>query len=201
VAEAFYDGSWHHADPLFFGAHQPEKNGRVPSTDELIADIYFADAYPQECFAYDPEMLMSEDGYQLLGYVFGVWGSEPYYSYYLGAEKDMPPTLPQVLPAQRIDDKTLRLNWCRSIKQGAADSVIEYDIGVFTDRDCTNKIFDRVTKDTTVDFPVPETNRMYFMEVRAMDEHREKNPKTWYPATRWNFVLAPKDQYGWYGIL
>ena len=39
---------------------------------------------------------------------------------------------------------------------------------------------------------------MYFIGVRAMDDHREKNSDTWYPTVRGNFVLAPKDQYGWY---
>jgi hypothetical protein len=201
VPEAFYDNAWHHADPLFFGAHQPTKDGRVLSTAQLQSDPYFADAYPQDCFAYDPEMLMSEDGYQLLGYVFGVWGSEPYYSYYLGAPKDMPPTLPMILPAQRLDDQTLRLNWSRSIKQNAPDSEIEYELRICSDRDCKTEILRTLTKQTSHDFPIPQPNRMYFMEVRAMDNHRQKNPNTWYPPTRWNFVLAPKDQYGWYGVL
>jgi hypothetical protein len=34
-----------------------------------------------------------------------------------------------------------------------------------------------------------------------MDDHRRKNRDTWYPAARGNFVLAPADAYGWYGVL
>lgn len=201
TAEAFYDHAWHHADALFFGGDQPARDGRVLSTDELIADPYFADAWPQDCFAYAPELTMSEDGYQVLGYVFGVWGSEPYYSFYLGAPKELPPTLPVMLPAQRIDKTTLRLNWDRSLKHGSPDGEIEYDVRVFADRFCTQELFHQTTRQTSVPFPVPEANRMYFAQVRAMDDHRGKNPSTWYPAGRWNFVLVPPEQYGWYGVL
>jgi len=58
-----------------------------------------------------------------------------------------------------------------------------------------------MTKNTFLPFDVPEEYRMYFLEVRTMDDHRRKNPDTWYPAARSNFVLAPAGSYGWYGIL
>jgi transglutaminase-like putative cysteine protease len=199
VAEAFYDGAWHIADALFFGRNQPARDGRVLSVDELRADLYFVDAYPQRCFAYDEELLMSADGYQVLGYVFGVWGSQPYYSYYLGAPMDCPPTLPTALPVQRLSGNEVRLRWAESIKFGGGR--IEYEARVFEDRACKNEIWRATTDQTGVVFTVPERNRMYFMEVRAMDEHRAKNPNTWYPPTRWNFVLVPPEQYGWYGVL
>ena len=100
VAEACYDGGWHLVDALFFSADQPQRDGRVLSVEELLADPYFADAWPQQCFAYDPELLTSEDGFNVQGYVFGPWGSEPYYSYYLYGPKAHPPTLPVWLPAR-----------------------------------------------------------------------------------------------------
>ncbi|MBI4531556.1 MAG: hypothetical protein HY709_08530, partial [Candidatus Latescibacteria bacterium] len=50
-------------------------------------------------------------------------------------------------------------------------------------------------------YGVERSNWMYCVEVRAMDDHRAKNPDTWYPAARSNFVLVPEDQYGWYGVL
>src|SRR5262249_40997968 len=101
VAEAFYDGGWHIADALFFGTNQPARNGRVLSVEELKADKYLADGFPQDGFLYDTESMLSEDGFQLLGYVFGPWGSYGYYSWYLGAEDDHPPTIPTILPAVR----------------------------------------------------------------------------------------------------
>ena len=94
VAEARYDGSDHVVDALFFGANQPHKAGRVLSVAELKSDIYFADGFAQECFAYDPELLESEDRFWILGYVFGIWGSEPYYSYYLGGRKGASANVP-----------------------------------------------------------------------------------------------------------
>lgn len=199
VAEAFYDDAWHYGDPLFFGGNQPAREGRVLSAEELIADPYFADIYPQQCFAYDPELLMSEDNFQMLGYVFGMWGSEPYYSYYLGAPKEQPPTLPVVLPAQRLSDNAVRINWSPSVKWNGGQ--IEYELRIFTDRACTQEVLRHTTSQISFEFQVPEPNRMYFLDVRAMDEHRALQPQTWYPAARFNFVLVPRDQYGWYGVL
>lgn len=201
VAEAHYDGKWHLADALYFGGDQPHHDGCVRSVDELRADIYFADAWPQDAMMYDPELLTSRDGFQVQGYVFGVWGSQTYYSYFLGAPKAHPPTLPIMLPAQQVGEKTLRLNWARSLKWDSDGSGIRYDVRVFEDRQCTKLIASAETADTHFDFAVPEPMRMYFIEVRATDEHRQHNPATWYPAARWNVVLAPRDQYGWYGVL
>jgi len=199
VAEATYDGGAHIVDALFFGGNQPHVGGRVLSVDELKADPYYADAFPQTCFAYDSELLESVDGFCVLGYVFGIWGSEPYYSYYLGAEKNHPPTFPNVLPAQRMGGNCVRLNWSRSIKFGGGE--IEYDVRVFRDRECAQEIFGIITRDLFLDWEVEQLNRMYFVEVRAMDKHREKNAETWYPPARSNFVLVPEDQYGWYGVM
>lgn len=201
VPEVKYDGAWHFADALFFGVIQPQRDGRVLSVAELQADPYFADAYPQECFAYDPELLMSQDGYQVLGYVFGLWGSEPFYSYYLGGVKEHPPTLPAMLPAQRAGGQAVRLNWTRSIKHARPDADIEYDVRVFADRAGKEEVWKTMTRETSAEFAVPEMMRMYFAQVRAMDDQRKRNPNTWYPAAKWNFVLAPEKQYGWYGVL
>ncbi len=199
VAEATYDGGAHIVDALFFGANQPHRDGRVLSVEELKADLYFADAFPQECFAYDPELLESADRFWVLGYVFGVWGSEPYYSYYLEAEKAHPPTLPLAIPARRVGERSVCLNWARSLKMGGGE--VEYDVRVFSDRECKAQVFQRTTEETSLVYEVGELNRMYFVEVRAMDDHRLKNPETWYPAARSNFVLVPEDQYGWYGVM
>lgn len=199
VAEARYDGQWHIADALFFGAEQPSREGRVLSVAELQADPYFADAYPQHCFVYDPALLTSEDDFQVLGYVFGPWGSQTYYSYYLGAEIDYPPTLPTCLPAQRAGVGELRLRWTEAARIGGGP--IEYELRVFADRACTEEVFRTVTPGCAALFAVPEANRMYFIEVRAIDAHRSKNPATWYPAARWNLVFVPPDQYGWYGVV
>jgi hypothetical protein len=136
----------------------------------------------------------------VLGYVFGVWGSEPYYSFYLGAKKDLPPTMPTMLPAQRVGAQTLRLNWTRSLKADV-NAAIEYELRVFADRACKHEVYRALTRDTHTDFDVPRLDTMYFAEVRAMDDHRRLNPATWYPPARWNFVLAPPGRYGWYGVL
>jgi len=199
VTEAFYDGSWHYGDPLFFGGNQPARDGRVLSAEELKADPYFADSYPQQCFAYDPELLMSQDGFQVLGYVFGPWGSEPYYSHYLGAPKAHPPTLPTTIPARRVGEKQVAINWSPSVKWHGG--TVEYEVRIFADRQCRQELLRDLTSATTYVWNVPEANRMYFVEVRAMDEHRKLQPNTWYPAARYNFVLAPIGQYGWYGVL
>ncbi|MBI2194552.1 MAG: hypothetical protein HYU36_21445 [Planctomycetes bacterium] len=199
VAEATYDGGDHIVDALFFGSHQPQRDGRVLSVAELKANPYEADAYPQECLAYDPDLVESEDGFWVEGYVFGLWGSQPYYSYYLGAEKDLPPTLPLALPAQRLQGRRVRLNWARSLKMGGG--AVQYEVRVFSHRACKQPIHASMRKGTSLVFEVPEMNRMYFVEVRAVDGHRKKNPATWYPATRMNFVLVPEEQYGWYGVL
>lgn len=169
------------------------------SVEELQADPYIADAWPQPCFAYDPELLTSEDGYQVLGYVFGIWGSEPYYSYYMGGDYDCPPTLPSLLPAQRLDGNEVNLRWSESVKMGGGE--IKYDVRVFADRECSEEIFQATTTKTRAPFAAPEPNRMYFVEVRATDRHGDRNPDTWYPPGRWNFVLVPEEQYGWYGVM
>lgn len=199
VAEACYDGGWHIADALFFGTNQPARDGRVLSVEELKADPYFADGYPQPGFVYDPELLISEDAFQVLGYVFGQWGVYEYYSYYLGGEKENPPTVPILVPPQREGEQRLRLRWAPAVKAGGGP--IEYDVRIFGDRACRETIFHKQTRETDIGFDVPELHRMYYVEVRAMDDHRKKNPHTWYPAGRWNFVLVPPGTYGWYGTL
>ncbi|MBI3973892.1 MAG: hypothetical protein HY332_21655, partial [Chloroflexi bacterium] len=117
-------------------------------------------------------------------------------------ETEHPPTLPLALPAQSAQDagdRAVRLNWARSLKLGGGE--VEYDVRVFADRRCTQLLVQAQTKETSLLYEVEEMNRMYFVEVRAMDGHRRKNPNTWYPATRSNFVLVPETQYGWYGVL
>lgn len=199
VAEATYDGAEHIVDALFFGARQPQRDGRVLSVDELLADPYCADAYPQQCFAYDPELVTSEDGFWVLGYVFGIWGSEPYYSYYLGAPKDQPPTVPHALPTQRDGDTAVRLNWSRSLKAGGG--AVEYEVRVLGERTGGEPLLCATTAETCLCWQVPQPERMYFVEIRAQDSHRRLNADTWYPAARTNFALVPADRYGWYGLL
>jgi len=36
---------------------------------------------------------------------------------------------------------------------------------------------------------------------RSNDDHRCRNPDTWHPTARSNFVLALVGSYGWYGAL
>ena len=93
----------------------------------------------------------------------------------------------------------VRLNWAKSMKMGGGE--VEYDIRVFSDRACKEQVFQATTKETLLVYEVKKTNWMYFVEVRAMDDHRQNNPNTWYPAARSNFVLVPEGQYGWYGVL
>jgi hypothetical protein len=173
----------------------------VLSADELKADPYFADAYAQDCFHYPPEYLMSQSGWQVLGYVFGIWGSEPFYSYYLGAKKDMPPTTATLLPVQRLGGSRVRINWTRSLKQNEPDAPIDYHISVFSDVTCRDKVFAATTRDTAIEWDVPQMNTMYYILAQAKDAHVEKNAKTWYPNSCWNFVLVPPEQYGWYGVM
>ena len=199
VAEARYDGEWHMADALFFGSRQPSKDGRVLSVAELQADVYLADGWPQDGFLYDPEELLSEDGFQVLGYVFGPWGAYPYYSWYLGAPADYPPTQPVILPVRRGDGSRVRIAWAPAARRNGG--AIEYDVRIADDRAIQNVVFRATTDATEVLFDVPERNRMYYIEVRSMDAHRQLNPATWYPPSRSNFVLVPPEQYGWYGVL
>ena len=93
----------------------------------------------------------------------------------------------------------VRLRWGESIKWGGG--TVEYDVRVFADRQCTEEIFRANTAECSTVFEVPQANRMYFAEVRAMDDHRCKNSDTWYPVSRWNFVMVPPEQYGWYGMM
>ncbi len=199
VGEVFYDGAWHAQDSLTFGGNQPERDGHVLSAEELKGDPYFADAWPLECFAYRPEQLRSADDFYVLGYTFGEWGSMPYYSGYYGAEWDYPPTLPLTLPAQRVDDDTIRLRWAESIKKGGG--VVEYRVQVFEDRAMQNQVSETTLSTNSLSWRPPERNTMYHYTVSAVDAHRRLNANSWYPAQRGNFVLAPKQQYGWYGVI
>ncbi|MCC6487235.1 MAG: hypothetical protein IT364_07020 [Candidatus Hydrogenedentes bacterium] len=199
TCEARYGGAWHLADALMFGAEQPEKQGEVVSVAELRRDPYFADAFPLRHFVYTPEELLSTDGYRLLGYCFGDWGALAYYSWYMGGDEDYPPFLPIVLPAERLGSDRVRLRWAPSVKRNGG--AIRYRVTVYEDRARTKAIISRTVSKTSLDWTVPETNRMYFIGVAATDDHVEKNPDTWYPEAPGNFVLVPKDQYGWYGVV
>ena len=221
VAEAFYDNAWHYGDPLFFGGSQPAIEGRVLSVNELKKDPYFADALPQQAASFDietlfhlprhrwglnaqpylfePELLRSEDDFQALGYIFGPWGSQPYYSFFLGAKKEMPATLPIFLPVRRLEENQVEIAWSPAIKWGGGR--IEYELRIFEDRKCSREVLRRSLEETSFAWTVPQRNWMYFLEVRAMDDHRIRQPNTWYPAARSNFVLVPPEQYGWYGVL
>jgi len=199
TGEARYDGDWRLADALMFGAQQPERAGRVLNVADLQRDPYFADAFPLRSFVYTPEELLSADGYRLLGYCFGDWGSLTYYSWYMGGEEDYPPMMSIVLPPERVSDDAVRLRWSASGKRNGG--AVHYRVKVYEDRARTHVVFSRVTGYLSLQFYVPESNRMYFVGVTAFDDHIRKNPRTWYPEAVGNFVLVPKDQYGWYGVL
>jgi hypothetical protein len=199
TCEALYEGGWHVADALMFGEEQPEREGEVVSVAALQAEPYFADAFPLRCFVYSPEELLSADGYRLLGYVFGEWGGLPYYSWYMGAPVDYPPTLPHPLVTQRLEAGRVRLRWTPSIKYGGGR--VEYRVRLFEDRGRTRELASATVLEPYFDWEVPQSNRHYFYDVCAMDDHRAKNPATWYPSLPGNFVLVPPEQYGWYGVL
>ena len=201
TCEARYDGGWHLADALMFGANQPHRDGEVLSGDEIRKDPYFTDAFPLPYLYGTLEEYFTEDGFRCLGYAFGEMGSSgmPFYSYYWDAPKDNPPTLPYPLVTQRLGGQRVRLNWSPSFKTG--NETIEYRVEIFSDRDCTNCIHRDVTRINYLEWDVPEMNRIYYFEVRAMDDHRKLNPDTWYMPVRNNFMLVPEDQYGWYGVV
>jgi len=199
TCEARYDGRWHLADALMFGTDQPERDGEVLNVAQLRRNPYFADAFPLHCFAYTPEELLSRDGYRLLGYSFGDWGSLAYYSWYMGGDQEYPPMMPVVLPPQRLSGDRLRLRWAPSGKRGGG--AVRYRVTIYEDRKRTRPIVARTVAAPAMNWRVPERNRMYFVGVAATDDHVLKNRDTWYPEAAGNFVLAPEGQYGWYGVL
>jgi hypothetical protein len=199
--EAFYDGGWHLADALMFGRLQPHRDGVVLSGDEVRSDPYFTDAFPLPYLYGHLEEYFTEDGFRALGYAFGEWGSSimPYHSWYWGAPRDHPPTLPYPLVTQRLGGRRVRLNWAPSFKRGG--DAIEYRVDIFADRDCAQRLLQTTARDNYLEWEVPEMNFLYYFEVRAMDDHRRFNPDTWYLPVRNNFLLVPEDQYGWYGVI
>jgi transglutaminase superfamily protein len=199
TCEARYGGKWHLADALMFGAEQPEHEGRVVNVAFLRRDPYFADAFPLRCFVYTPEELLSRDGYRMLGYSFGDWGSLAYYSWYMGGELDYPPFLPVYIPPIRLPGDRVRLRWAPSGKRNGG--TVRYRVTVYRDRARSDVAFTRTQLNTTLVYSVPESNHMYFVGIQAIDDHLERNARTWYPEAVGNFVLAPPDQYGWYGVL
>jgi hypothetical protein len=201
VTEVYYDDTWHIVDALMFGAGQPrDADGRTLSVAELKADPYRADALPLDCFAYRPDDLRSSDGFYVLGYCFGEWGSLPYYSGYLGADWEYPPTLPLVLPAQRLSEDAVRLRWAPSICRGGGD--LQYRLRICEDRDLKEALIEETLADSGYDFTPPAPMHMYYFSVTAVDgRHLARNPDTWYPRQVGNVVLAPADQYGWYGVI
>lgn len=199
TCEARYGGKWHLADALMFGKAQPERDGEVFNVAQLRREPYFADAFPLTCFAYTPEELLSRDGYRLLGYSFGDWGSLAYYSWYMGGQEEYPPMMSVFLAPERVSQDTVRLRWAPSGKRGGG--AIRYRVAVYHDRARTQRILLKTTHALSLVWRVPEPNRMYFAGITAVDNHTAKNPDTWYPEAPGNFVLAPKDQYGWYGVL
>ncbi len=199
TCEARYEGRWHLADALMFGANQPERDGEVVSVAQLRREPYFADAFPLRCFVYTPEEVLSQDGYRLLGYCYGEWGSLPYYSWYMGAEEEYPPFTPIVLPVERLSHETVRLRWAPSSKRNGG--AVRYRVAVYEDRGRTRPLFRRTIPSTSLKWRVPETMHMYFIGVTAIDDHIRKNPATWYPEAVGNFVLTDPAQYGWYGVV
>jgi hypothetical protein len=198
VAEVYYDDAWHLLDPLVCGGRPPQRDGQVLSVAEIQAAPYEVDRLPLDCFVYEPELLRTTDGFNLLGYVFGEWGSQPYYSGYYGAAWDYPPTLPHILPARRLDEHHIELRWAPSIKQGGG--TVCYRLELFDDRALTQKLGDMILPQAG-HVVAPESMRMLYFRVSAMDDHRHHQPQTWYPSRVGNVVLAPRGQYGWYGVL
>jgi hypothetical protein len=199
TAEARYEGGWHLADALMFGADQPLRDGEVVNVGQMKKDPYFADAFPLPHFVYPQHELLSKDGFRYLGYFFGEWGTLTYYSYYIWGEEEYPPFLPFPLPTERLAGGKVRLRWSPGSKRGGGE--VRYRVRIYADRECTQVLKQAETGEPSLVWKVPAENRMYFFGVQAIDQHIRKNPNTWYPETRNNFVLAPPDQYGWYGVV
>jgi hypothetical protein len=199
TCEARYGKRWHLADALMFGESQPERDGEVLNVAALRREPYFADAFPLRCFAYAPEELLSKDGYRLLGYCFGDWGSLAYYSWYMGGDEDYPPFMPVYLPAERVGEDAVRLRWAPSGKRNGGP--VRYRVSVYADRERQQLLMRKTVCRTSLKWHVPEPNRMYYFGIAAIDEHLKKNPRTWYPEAVGNLVRVPPGQYGWYGVL
>lgn len=196
VAEVKWDGQWHLADALVFGGNQPHRDGEWLSLKGITLDPYFVDRFPMRCFLYEPEELKREDGYWIQGYVFGPWGSLPYYSYYVWGRKDFPPTQPVSLPVQRLGEDTVRLSWGRSFKHGCSQVRYRVEVGASPD---SYDVKVEETDDLHLDLTGLSQRTMYFWRIRAIDVSR--TDEVWAPWSCSNFCVFPPETYGWFGVI
>lgn len=195
VVEARWDGRWHLLDADLFkhGVIPRKDNGEIPSLREVQGN-YLMDRFPPTAYVYTRDYRLYKDVPCHL--LHPPHFHEPheagfmshYYQMNLGLPLEYPPSRPTDLTSKIMERKIL-LSWSPS--QDADNDLVGYEVLVNTVSRGWNyedPDYDNVPRDTS-DKPIfTEHNEIevtldsgtYYWSVKAIDEHREKEPRTYY---------------------
>ena len=206
VVEAKWDGGWHLLDADIF------KNGVIPKDDEgripALRDVqgsYFMDRFQPTLYVHTSEYklyrektalvqtLIPSDPHMVAGFV------SYYYQMNLGLPLEHPPSKPKELTSS-INGRIVALKWRRS--EDPDGDLVGYEIMVSNRSRGWNyddPVYENVPKDTSETAVFSEDTQIeveldpgrYFWSVRAVDEHRKKEARTYYfPSNEHSFEVA-----------
>ena len=195
LVEAKWNGRWHLLDADLFkhGVVPRKDNGEIPALREVQGN-HFIDRFPPTAYVYTRRYKPYQDkpAYLLRPPHF----HEPheagfishYYQMNLGLPLEYPPSRPEGL-ASTVEGQKVFLRWSES--RDLDNDLVGYEVLIGRKSRGWNyedPVYENVPKDTSdkpifTEYPRLETRLdpgKYYWSVRAIDEHRKKEPRTYY---------------------
>ena len=195
VVEAKWGGRWHLLDADLFkhGVVPRKDNGEIPSLREVQGN-YLIDRFPPTAYVYTRQYRLYSDVSRHL--LHPPHFHEPheagfmsyYYQMNLGLPLEYPPSRPANLSSRTMGRRVL-LSW--SPCTDADDDLVGYEVLINTVSRGWNyedPDYDNVPRDTSNESIFTEHHELevrlgsgrYYWSVKAIDEHRKKEPRTYY---------------------
>jgi hypothetical protein len=205
VVEARWDGTWHLLDADLFkhGVVPASDDGSIPSLREVQGN-YLIDRFPPTMYVYTREYVhfRRKPDHVLRGFIehHQAGFMSHYYQMNLGLPLEYPPGRPTDLNAKVSSSGTVVLQWSHS--QDFDNDLLGYEVMISQRSRGWNyddPAYERVPEDTSetctfTEYPElelkPKKGR-YYWSVRAVDDHRRKEPRTYYfPSNESEFTVS-----------
>ncbi len=205
VVEARWDGRWHILDADLFrhGVIPREDSGNIPAIRD-VQGSYFMDRFPPTLYVYTRDYKpYRRRAAELVPPFFHEAHEAAFMSYYyqmnLGLPPEHPPSRPKGL-SSHINGRRVTLSWRAS--SDLDNDLVGYEV-MINDKprgwDYEDPTYENVPRDTSDKSTFTENAKIelqldpgvYFWSVKAIDEHRKKEPRTYYfPSSEQLFEIS-----------